>query len=84
MEDDRVDKSDADSVPGFGAEYQTREDLLKAAKGFYSAQGYALSIKGSRLNKYVTLGCDRGRVYRDRKNLTIEEEDRQLEIRDKP
>ncbi|KAL6556543.1 hypothetical protein OROGR_005831 [Orobanche gracilis] len=77
MEDDRVDKSEksvASISDLLGAEYQTREELLKVVKGFYSTKGYALSIKGSRLNKYVTLGCDRGGVYRDRKNLSIEEE----------
>ncbi|KAL6543671.1 hypothetical protein OROGR_010168 [Orobanche gracilis] len=60
MEDDRVEKSEK-SVASIndllGAEYQTREELLKVVKGFYSIKGYALSIKGSGLNKYVTLGC---------------------------
>ncbi|KAL6547501.1 hypothetical protein OROMI_023222 [Orobanche minor] len=77
MEDDRVEKSEksvASISDLLAAEYQTREELLKVVKGFYSTKGYALSIKGSRLNKYVTLGCDRGGVYRDRKNLSIEEE----------
>ncbi|KAL3507295.1 hypothetical protein ACH5RR_032677 [Cinchona calisaya] len=48
------------------AKFKAHDDLLKVAKEFYLKQGYILSIKSSRKDKYVTIGCDQGGQYRDR------------------
>ena len=53
--------------------YHTREDLLSCVKRFFSIQGYVVSIKSSRKDKYVTIGCDRGGCYRDRVNIPMEQ-----------
>ncbi|XP_052177379.1 probable bifunctional methylthioribulose-1-phosphate dehydratase/enolase-phosphatase E1 2 isoform X2 [Diospyros lotus] len=46
--------------------FQTREELLKHVRDFALAQGYMVSIKDSSKDRYVTIACDRGGVYRKR------------------
>lgn len=46
--------------------FQTREDLLKHVRDFALSQGYMVSIKDSSKDRYVTIACDRGGVYRKR------------------
>ena len=46
--------------------FQTREDLLKHVRDFALSQGYMISIKDSSKDRYVTIGCDKGGVYRKR------------------
>lgn len=46
--------------------FQTREDLLKHVRDFALVQGYMVSIKDSSKDRYVTVACDRGGVYRKR------------------
>ncbi|XP_057505860.1 probable bifunctional methylthioribulose-1-phosphate dehydratase/enolase-phosphatase E1 2 isoform X2 [Actinidia eriantha] len=46
--------------------FQTREELLKYVRDFALTQGYMVSIKDSSKNRYVTIACDRGGVYRKR------------------
>ncbi|XP_078161175.1 PKS-NRPS hybrid synthetase cheA-like [Carex rostrata] len=47
------------------SEFRTRTELMQAVRGFYQARGYMLSTRGSRVDKYVVLGCDRGGSYRN-------------------
>lgn len=61
--------------------FATREELLKVVRYFYFKKGYALSIKGSKKDKYVTIGCDRGGHYRDRVNIPIEHHERSTSTR---
>ena len=60
----------------FGTSFKCREDLINSTKSFYLDQGYALSIKCSRKDKYVVLGCDRGGCYRNKYKLTLEDRKR--------
>lgn len=53
--------------------FETREDLLKGVRKFYSTRGYALSIYGSRAEKFVILKCDRGGNYRDSQGVQLSE-----------
>ncbi|KAA8524352.1 hypothetical protein F0562_010775 [Nyssa sinensis] len=46
--------------------FQTREDLLKHVRDFALTQGYMVSIKDSSKDRYVTIACDRGGLYRKR------------------
>lgn len=46
--------------------FQTREDLLKHVRDFALSQGYMVSIKDSSKDRYVTVACDKGGVYRKR------------------
>ncbi|KAL5797540.1 hypothetical protein ACOSQ2_002360 [Xanthoceras sorbifolium] len=46
--------------------FETREILLKHVRDFALTQGYMVSIKDSSRDRYVTISCDRGGVYRKR------------------
>jgi malonate-semialdehyde dehydrogenase (acetylating)/methylmalonate-semialdehyde dehydrogenase len=46
--------------------FQTREELLKHVRDFALTQGYMVSIKDSSKDRYVTIACDRGGIYRER------------------
>ncbi|KAK9749122.1 hypothetical protein RND81_02G103800 [Saponaria officinalis] len=47
--------------------FKAREELYDSLKSFFAAKGYAISIKNSKKDVCVTIGCDRGGVYRDRR-----------------
>ncbi|KAK9676212.1 hypothetical protein RND81_11G061800 [Saponaria officinalis] len=47
--------------------FKAREELYDYLKSFFAAKGYAISIKNSKKDEYVTIGCDRGGVYRYRR-----------------
>ncbi|KAK4476937.1 hypothetical protein RD792_016106 [Penstemon davidsonii] len=44
-----------------------REELIQHVGEFSLSQGYVVTIKQSKKEKVVVLGCDRGGVYRDRR-----------------
>ncbi|EPS64388.1 hypothetical protein M569_10393, partial [Genlisea aurea] len=44
-----------------------REELIQHVGEFAISQGYVVTIKQSKKEKVVVLGCDRGGVYRDRR-----------------
>ncbi|KAG8368583.1 hypothetical protein BUALT_Bualt15G0060600 [Buddleja alternifolia] len=44
-----------------------REELIQHVGEFGISQGYVVTIKQSKKEKVVVLGCDRGGVYRDRR-----------------
>ncbi|KAJ8771228.1 hypothetical protein K2173_026097 [Erythroxylum novogranatense] len=46
--------------------FQDREELVTYVRDFGASQGYVVTIKKSRKDKRVILGCDRGGVYRNR------------------
>lgn len=46
--------------------FQTREELIKHVRNFALIQGYMVSIRDSSKDRYVTMACDRGGVYRKR------------------
>ncbi|KAK4263066.1 hypothetical protein QN277_028542 [Acacia crassicarpa] len=47
--------------------FQNREDLIKYVRDFGANHGYVVTIKKSRKDRRVILGCDRGGVYRSRR-----------------
>ncbi|KAJ1396542.1 Methylmalonate-semialdehyde dehydrogenase [Sesbania bispinosa] len=49
-----------------------REELIQYVGDFAVSQGYVVTIKQSKRDKVVVLGCDRGGVYRNRRK-SIEE-----------
>lgn len=49
-----------------------REELIQHVGEFAISQGYVVTIKQSKKEKVVVLGCDRGGVYRDRRKLIDE------------
>ncbi|XP_059653189.1 methylmalonate-semialdehyde dehydrogenase [acylating], mitochondrial-like isoform X2 [Cornus florida] len=49
-----------------------REELIQHVGEFAVSQGYVVTIKQSKKDKVVILGCDRGGVYRNRRK-TVEE-----------
>ncbi|XP_048128005.1 methylmalonate-semialdehyde dehydrogenase [acylating], mitochondrial-like isoform X2 [Rhodamnia argentea] len=46
-----------------------REELIQHVGDFAVSQGYVVTIKQSKRDKFVILGCDRGGVYRNRRKL---------------
>ncbi|XP_071913824.1 uncharacterized protein [Coffea arabica] len=49
--------------------FQDREELIKHVREFGASQGYVVTIKKSRRDRRVILGCDRGGVYRNRRKM---------------
>ncbi|KAK6923858.1 Aldehyde dehydrogenase domain [Dillenia turbinata] len=49
--------------------FNDREDLIKHVREFAAKQGYVVTIKKSRKDRRVILGCDRGGVYRNRRKI---------------
>lgn len=49
--------------------FQDREDLIKYVRDFGANQGYVVTIKKSRRDRRVILGCDRGGIYRNRRKI---------------
>ncbi|KAL5819975.1 hypothetical protein ACOSQ4_023817 [Xanthoceras sorbifolium] len=54
--------------PPAGA-FQDREDLIRHVRDYGASQGYVVTIKKSRKDRRVILGCDRGGVYRNRRKI---------------
>ncbi|KAK9697191.1 hypothetical protein RND81_08G020300 [Saponaria officinalis] len=55
-----------------GKRFHTREELSKKVKSCFVSKGYAISIKNSKKDGYVTIGCDRGGVYRSQSKNPLE------------
>lgn len=49
-----------------------REELIQHVGEFAISQGYVVTIKQSKKERVVILGCDRGGVYRNRRKLVDE------------
>ncbi|XP_034910368.1 methylmalonate-semialdehyde dehydrogenase [acylating], mitochondrial [Populus alba] len=49
--------------------FQDREDLINYVRDFGANQGYVVTIKKSRRDRRVILGCDRGGIYRNRRKI---------------
>ncbi|XP_022132678.1 uncharacterized protein LOC111005478 isoform X2 [Momordica charantia] len=56
-------------LPPQSGRFQDREDLIKYVRDFGADQGYVVTIKKSRKDRRVILGCDRGGVYRNRRKI---------------
>ena len=56
--------------PSEAEEYSTRQSLIAAVQAHAAVEGYAVMIRYSNnATGTVYLGCDKGGVYRNRKNL---------------
>ncbi|XP_012454728.1 methylmalonate-semialdehyde dehydrogenase [acylating], mitochondrial [Gossypium raimondii] len=49
--------------------FQDREELIEHVRDFGASQGYVVTIKKSRKDRRVILGCDRGGIYRNRRKI---------------
>lgn len=58
-----------------------REELIQHVGDFALSQGYVVTIKQSKKDKVVVLGCDRGGVYRNRRKLVDESSAEQVRKR---
>ncbi|KAL5556598.1 hypothetical protein UlMin_038834 [Ulmus minor] len=56
-------------LPPQSGTFQDREELIKYVRDFGASQGYVVTIKKSRKDRRVILGCDRGGVYRNRRKI---------------
>lgn len=56
-------------LPPPAGTFEDREDLIKHVRDFGANQGYVVTIKKSRKDRRVILGCDRGGVYRNRRKI---------------
>ncbi|XP_040370465.1 uncharacterized protein LOC112186885 isoform X4 [Rosa chinensis] len=56
-------------LPPQAGTFQDREDLIQYVRDFGASQGYVVTIKKSRKDRRVILGCDRGGVYRNRRKI---------------
>lgn len=56
-------------LPPPAGTFQDREDLIKHVRDHGANQGYVVTIKKSRKDRRVILGCDRGGVYRNRRKI---------------
>ncbi|GAV68573.1 Aldedh domain-containing protein [Cephalotus follicularis] len=56
-------------LPPQPATFEDREDLIKHVREWGARQGYVVTIKKSRKDRRVILGCDRGGVYRNRRKI---------------
>ena len=55
------------------SKFSTREDLHEGVREFYKTQGYALSVDGSRPDKFVIFKCHRAGKYRDSLGIPLSE-----------
>ncbi|XP_023543660.1 uncharacterized protein LOC111803473 isoform X3 [Cucurbita pepo subsp. pepo] len=56
-------------LPPQPGRFDDREDLIKYVRDFGADQGYVVTIKKSRKDRRVILGCDRGGLYRNRRKI---------------
>ena len=71
----RFQKSQLHKINYFGS-YKDNfksEELFNAIQSIVSKQGWAISIKKSKREKLVVIGCDRGGVYCNQLNLLMED-----------
>ncbi|KAG5565701.1 hypothetical protein RHGRI_001574 [Rhododendron griersonianum] len=78
---DQIDQQGINLVGQFGWKFQSRDELLDTLREFFSMQGYAISIKNSKMDKYLTIGCDRGGCYRNKWKVPIEHRQRKTATR---
>ncbi|KAJ8764764.1 hypothetical protein K2173_009164 [Erythroxylum novogranatense] len=57
----------ADMLPPPPGTFVDREELIQHVGDFAISQGYVVSIKQSKRDRVVVLGCDRGGIYRNRR-----------------
>ncbi|XP_057495903.1 methylmalonate-semialdehyde dehydrogenase [acylating], mitochondrial-like [Actinidia eriantha] len=56
-------------LPPSPGTFRDREDLVSYVRDFGASQGYVVTIKKSRKDRRVILGCDRGGTYRNRRKV---------------
>ncbi|KAK9285150.1 hypothetical protein L1049_024335 [Liquidambar formosana] len=64
-----IDRRQNMMLPPPPGTFQDREDLIKHVRDFGANQGYVVTIKKSRKDRRVILGCDRGGIYRNRRRI---------------
>ncbi|XP_057492452.1 methylmalonate-semialdehyde dehydrogenase [acylating], mitochondrial-like [Actinidia eriantha] len=56
-------------LPPSPGTFRDREDLVSYVRDFGASQGYVVTIKKSRKDRKVILGCDRGGTYQNRRKV---------------
>ncbi|KAK9673230.1 hypothetical protein RND81_12G154800 [Saponaria officinalis] len=64
-----------------GKRFRTREELFEDVRSYFVSKGYAISIKNSKKNQYVTIACDRGGVYSCKSKNPLESRKRETSTR---
>ncbi|KAJ3672279.1 hypothetical protein LUZ60_007000 [Juncus effusus] len=52
--------------------FESMDELLNFTRDFFKSRGYLLSIRSSRCDRYVIVGCNRGGRYRDTRQVPPE------------
>lgn len=65
--DNCLDEEPPQMLPPPPGTFVDREELIQHVGDFAVSQGYVVTIKQSKRDKFVILGCDRGGVYRNRR-----------------
>ncbi|KAK9676759.1 hypothetical protein RND81_11G098300 [Saponaria officinalis] len=64
-----------------GKRFRTREELFEDVRSCFVSKGYTISIKNSKNDQYVTIGCDRGGVYFCKSKNPLESRKRETSTR---
>ncbi|KAJ6905638.1 hypothetical protein NC652_023414 [Populus alba x Populus x berolinensis] len=67
-----LDEAQMQMQPPPPGTFVDREELIQHVGDFAVSQGYVVTIKQSKRDRVVVLGCDRGGVYRNRKKADEE------------
>ncbi|KAJ6716404.1 METHYLMALONATE-SEMIALDEHYDE DEHYDROGENASE [ACYLATING] MITOCHONDRIAL-LIKE ISOFORM X1 [Salix koriyanagi] len=67
-----LDEAQMQMLPPPPGTFVDREELIQHVGDFAVSQGYVVTIKQSKRDRVVVLGCDRGGVYRNRKKADEE------------
>ncbi|CAK7330385.1 unnamed protein product [Dovyalis caffra] len=62
-----LDEAQLQMLPPSPGTFVDREELIQHVGDFAVSQGYVVTIKQSKRDRVVVLGCDRGGVYRNRR-----------------
>ncbi|KAH7835109.1 hypothetical protein Vadar_022945 [Vaccinium darrowii] len=77
IEDREIEENRENNMLGqLGWKFESREELLDTVREFFSMQGYAISIKNSKKDQYVIIGCDREGRYRNKWQVPVERRQR--------
>ncbi|XP_028124692.1 PKS-NRPS hybrid synthetase CHGG_01239-like [Camellia sinensis] len=74
----REENGQNEILENIGWKFRSRKELLDIIQEFFSMQGYAISFKNSKKDRYVTIGCDRGGCYRNKSHVPMEHRQRQM------
>ena len=81
MDTPSIENNEANINELHGKRFDTQEELFENVKSFFAIKEYAINIKSSKKDEYMTIGCDRGGVYRDRRKIPLVSRKREASTR---